>query len=53
MVASAEALFREKGDFATRVDEVCQAAGATKGAFFHHLSSKEDVARALKREDIS
>ncbi|GIL03287.1 MAG: TetR family transcriptional regulator [Alphaproteobacteria bacterium] len=34
-------LIREKGYSATTVDELCQAAGVTKGAFFHHFDSKE------------
>lgn len=34
-------LFREKGYNATTVDELCAAAGVTKGAFFHHFRSKE------------
>lgn len=32
---------REKGFTATRVDDLCTAAGVTKGAFFHHFELKE------------
>jgi len=34
---------REKGYAATTVDDICGAAGVTKGAFFHHFKSKEDL----------
>ena len=34
-------IIREKGYGATSVDDLCQAAGVTKGAFFHHFKSKE------------
>jgi TetR/AcrR family transcriptional repressor of nem operon len=37
---------REKGYSATTVDDICGAAGVTKGAFFHHFKSKEDLAVA-------
>lgn len=37
-------VFREKGYTATRVEDVCEAAGVTKGAFFHHFRGKEDLA---------
>ncbi len=39
-------LFRRKGYVAATVDDVCQAAGVTKGAFFHHFASKEALAEA-------
>lgn len=34
-------LFRAKGYAATTVDDLCTAAGVTKGAFFHHFPTKE------------
>lgn len=40
-------LIREKGYAATRVDDICAAAGVTKGGFFHHFPSKEDWAAAV------
>jgi TetR/AcrR family transcriptional regulator, transcriptional repressor for nem operon len=37
---------RTKGYNATRVEDVCAEAGVTKGSFFHHFKSKDDLARA-------
>jgi TetR/AcrR family transcriptional regulator, transcriptional repressor for nem operon len=34
-------LVRAQGFSATSVDDLCAAAGVTKGAFFHHFASKE------------
>lgn len=40
-------LMQSKGFGATRVDEICAAAGVSKGSFFHYFSSKEDLGAAL------
>ncbi len=42
-------LIRQRGFGATRVDDVCQAAGVTKGAFFHHFDSKDAMGVAVAR----
>ena len=39
-------LIRAKGYAATAVDEICHRAGVTKGSFFHHFRSKDDLALA-------
>jgi TetR/AcrR family transcriptional repressor of nem operon len=39
-------VIRAKGYSATRVEDVCEAAGLTKGSFFHHFDSKEGLALA-------
>ena len=47
---------RAKGYSATRIEDVCAEAGLTKGSFFHHFKSKEDLAlsrgRALGCDDV-
>jgi TetR/AcrR family transcriptional repressor of nem operon len=39
-------LMRSRGFNATTVDDICAAAGVTKGGFFHYFKSKDDVAKA-------
>lgn len=39
-------VIRAKGYAATTVDDICQAAGVTKGSFFHHFKSKDELAVA-------
>lgn len=39
-------LIRAKGYAAATVDEVCSKAGVTKGSFFHHFKSKDELALA-------
>ncbi|MGL5139052.1 MAG: TetR/AcrR family transcriptional regulator [Beijerinckiaceae bacterium] len=41
LLDAAFTLVRSKGFTATTVDDLCAAAGVTKGAFFHHFASKE------------
>jgi TetR/AcrR family transcriptional repressor of nem operon len=46
LLDAALSVIRAKGYSATTVDQLCAAAGVTKGAFFHHFKSKEDLAVA-------
>lgn len=39
-------VIRERGYTATTIDDVCAAARLTKGSFFHHFDSKEELALA-------
>lgn len=42
-------IVRSKGYSATRVEDICAEAELTKGSFFHHFKSKDDLAlRALE-----
>jgi TetR/AcrR family transcriptional repressor of nem operon len=37
-------VIRSKGYAATTVDDICQAAGVSKGSFFYHFDTKEQLA---------
>jgi TetR/AcrR family transcriptional repressor of nem operon len=39
-------VIRAKGYASTTVEDICQQAGVTKGSFFHHFKSKDDLALA-------
>lgn len=43
LLESARDVIRTKGFTATSVDDLCKTAGVTKGAFFHHFKSKEEL----------
>jgi TetR/AcrR family transcriptional repressor of nem operon len=43
LLEAAISVIRAKGYAATTVDDLCSAAGFTKGAFFHHFKTKEDL----------
>lgn len=43
LLGAALSVIRTKGYSATTVDELCAAAGVTKGAFFHHFKSKDEL----------
>lgn len=41
LLEAARDVIRQKGYTATTVDDLCRAAGVTKGAYFHHFETKE------------
>ena len=43
LLEAARDVIRAKGFSATSVDDLCRTAGVTKGAFFHHFHSKEEI----------
>jgi TetR/AcrR family transcriptional repressor of nem operon len=44
LLDAAVQVIRAKGYSATTVDDVCRTAGLTKGSFFHHFESKQQLA---------
>src|SRR5271170_6287110 len=47
LVDLAQRLFMEKGYDRTTVNDVIDAAGVSKGAFYHHFRAKEDLLEAI------
>ncbi len=50
LLEAARDTIRLKGYAGTTVDDVCAAAGSTKGSFFHHFDSKEQLGIAAAQE---
>jgi len=46
LLDAALTVIRTQGYSATTVDDLCTAAAVTKGAFFHHFKSKEELGAA-------
>ncbi len=53
LLVAALDLFVEKGFAATRADEVAARAGVSKGTLFLYFDSKEDLFKAVVRENIA
>jgi AcrR family transcriptional regulator len=51
LIASARALFAERGFAAVGTEEIVRAARMTRGALYHHFQGKEDLFRAVY-EDV-
>jgi TetR/AcrR family transcriptional repressor of nem operon len=43
LLDAARDVIRTKGYAGSTVDDICAAAGVTKGSFFHHFDSKEEL----------
>lgn len=53
LLAAALTLFVEKGYAATRVEEVAQLAGVSKGTLFLYFANKEELFKAVVRENLA
>lgn len=47
LIEAAETEMLARGYPATTVDEICERAGVSKGSFYHHFSSKEELGLAV------
>ena len=43
LLKSAHILFCKKGFHSVSIDEIAQESNVTKGAFYHHFASKNDI----------
>lgn len=47
LLETARQLMQTQGYSATSVDQICEAAGLTKGGFFHYFKSKEELGKSV------
>src|SRR5438270_8734118 len=52
IVSAALALFAERGFGATKLDDVARAAGIAKGTIYLYFATKEDLFRAVVRQEL-
>ncbi|MFZ5557985.1 MAG: TetR/AcrR family transcriptional regulator [Pseudomonadota bacterium] len=50
LLHAGQSLMLSRGYAATTVDEICAAAGVSKGSFYHAFAAKEDLALAILDE---
>lgn len=51
LMEAAFAVFAERGVLAASVEEICERAGFTRGAFYSNFDSKNDLVLAMLREE--
>lgn len=51
LLSAAAAVFAERGILAASVEEICEQAGFTRGAFYSNFESKDDLYFALLRRE--
>ena len=52
LLDAAATLMLEKGFTATTVDDICDAAGLTKGSFFHYFENKDGLGKAVLKHEM-
>ncbi|MFV8054580.1 TetR/AcrR family transcriptional regulator [Mycobacterium sp. 48b] len=52
LLDAAFAVFAAKGFGRTRIDDICQASGYTKGAFYSNFKTLDELFLALYREQL-
>jgi AcrR family transcriptional regulator len=53
LMAAAVRVFAERGIIGASVEEICEAAGFTRGAFYSNFADKDDLVLALIRQSIT
>ncbi|MET0692463.1 MAG: helix-turn-helix domain-containing protein [Propionibacteriaceae bacterium] len=51
-MTAAISVFAERGIFGASVEEICESAGFTRGAFYSNFSDKDELVLALLRHEI-
>ena len=52
LMAAAARVFAERGIIGASVEEICEAAGFTRGAFYSNFADKDGLVLALIRQSI-
>jgi AcrR family transcriptional regulator len=53
LLAAAASVFAERGIIGASVEEICEAAGFTRGAFYSNFSDKDELVLVQLRQSIS